>query len=164
MRSYMKSSFPQAIVEAARIDGSSEFRTFISIAIPMMKPAIAVQAIFTFVSSWNNYFTPALVLHTDTKKTLPSLSLAALPSVSPEYLEHIYTNLGILPSIYISFGTFRFVSIAFISQIPSFRDTFPSPCLSKEMKAPGFRPSFKKNQIFLYPLPESSPPGLLREM
>ena len=44
MRQYMKSSFPLDIVEAARIDGCSEFRTFISIAIPMMKPAIAVQA------------------------------------------------------------------------------------------------------------------------
>ena len=38
-----------------------------------MKPAIAVQAIFTFVSSWNNYFTPALILHDDNKKTLPIL-------------------------------------------------------------------------------------------
>jgi multiple sugar transport system permease protein len=38
-----------------------------------MKPAIAVQAIFTFVSSWNNYFTPALILHSDNKKTLPIL-------------------------------------------------------------------------------------------
>ncbi len=38
-----------------------------------MKPAIAVQAIFSFVSSWNNYFTPALVLHDDKKKTLPIL-------------------------------------------------------------------------------------------
>lgn len=73
MRQYMKSSFPLDIVEAARIDGCGEFRTFISIAIPMMKPAIAVQAIFGFVSSWNNYFTPALVLHDDKKKTLPIL-------------------------------------------------------------------------------------------
>ena len=73
MRQYMKSSFPLDIVEAARIDGCSEFRTFISIAIPMMKPAIAVQAIFTFVSSWNNYFVPALILHNDKKKTLPIL-------------------------------------------------------------------------------------------
>ena len=40
---------------------------------PLMKPAIAVQMIFTFVTSWNNYFTPSLVLHTDTKKTLPIL-------------------------------------------------------------------------------------------
>ena len=38
-----------------------------------MKPAIAVQAIFTFVTSWNNYFVPALVLHEDKMKTLPIL-------------------------------------------------------------------------------------------
>lgn len=73
MKQYMESTLPLAIVEAARIDGSGEFRTFNTIVIPMMKPAIAVQAIFTFVSSWNNYFTPALILTTDTKKTLPIL-------------------------------------------------------------------------------------------
>ena len=38
-----------------------------------MRPAIAVQAIFTFVSSWNNYFIPSLVLSSDNKKTLPIL-------------------------------------------------------------------------------------------
>ena len=73
MKQYMESALPLAIVEAARIDGSGEFRTFNTIVIPMMKPAIAVQAIFTFVASWNNYFTPALILSTDTKKTLPIL-------------------------------------------------------------------------------------------
>lgn len=41
--------------------------------IPLIVPAIAVQAIFTFVSNWNNYFTPALILHDDSKKTLPIL-------------------------------------------------------------------------------------------
>ena len=64
---------PIALDEAARIDGSGEFRTFNQIVLPIMKPAIAVQAIFTFVGSWNNYFVPALVLHTDKKKTLPIL-------------------------------------------------------------------------------------------
>lgn len=73
MKQYMESTLPLAIIEAARIDGSGEFRTFNSIVIPMMKPAIAVQAIFTFVSNWNNYFTPALILHDDSKKTLPIL-------------------------------------------------------------------------------------------
>ncbi len=62
-----------SLIEAARIDGSGEFHTFNSIVMPLMKPAIAVQAIFTFVSSWNNYFTPALILHDDKKKTLPIL-------------------------------------------------------------------------------------------
>lgn len=73
MKQYMESALPLSLVEAARIDGSGEFRTFNSIVVPLMKPAIAVQMIFTFVSSWNNYFTPALVLHEDKKKTLPIL-------------------------------------------------------------------------------------------
>ena len=50
MYSYLQSSLPLSLVEAARIDGSGEFRTFNRIVLPIMKPAIAVQAIFTFVS------------------------------------------------------------------------------------------------------------------
>ncbi len=73
MKQYMESTLPLAIVEAARIDGSGEFRTFNTIVLPMMKPAIAVQAIFAFVQNWNNYFTPALVLKTEKLKTLPIL-------------------------------------------------------------------------------------------
>ena len=73
MKQYMDSTLPIQIVEAARIDGSGEFRTFNTIVMPMMKPAIAVQAIFTFVGSWNNYFTPALILKSDKNKTLPIL-------------------------------------------------------------------------------------------
>jgi multiple sugar transport system permease protein len=73
MKQYMESALPLSLVEAARIDGSGEFRTFNSIVLPLMKPAIAVQAIFTFVSSWNNYFVPQLILHDEKKKTLPIL-------------------------------------------------------------------------------------------
>lgn len=62
MRQYMLSSFPLDIIEAARIDGSNEFRTFITISIPMMKPAFAVQAIFAFIQKWNDYYTQSLVL------------------------------------------------------------------------------------------------------
>lgn len=73
MKQYMESTLPISIIEAARIDGSGEFRTFNKIVIPLMKPAIAVQAIFTFVSSWNNYFMPALILKEEKIKTLPIL-------------------------------------------------------------------------------------------
>ncbi len=73
MKQYMESTLPLSIIEAARIDGSGEFKTFNSIVIPLMKPAIAVQSIFTFVSSWNNYFMPALILKSDHMKTLPIL-------------------------------------------------------------------------------------------
>ncbi|MCR5747755.1 MAG: carbohydrate ABC transporter permease [Lachnospiraceae bacterium] len=71
MRQYMKPALSLEIVQSARIDGAKEFFIFNNIALPIMKPAIATQAIFSFVSSWNNLFTP-LVLLTDQKKyTLP---------------------------------------------------------------------------------------------
>ena len=73
MYSYLQSSLPLSLVEAARIDGSGEFHTFNRIVLPIMKPAIAVQAIFTFVGSWNNYFVPALIIPSKSKMTVPIL-------------------------------------------------------------------------------------------
>ena len=79
MYSYMQSTLPLDLVEAARIDGCNEFKTFNWIVLPIMKPAIAVQAIFTFVTTWNNFFVPALVISDNSKKTMPIL-IAALRS------------------------------------------------------------------------------------
>ena len=73
MKQYMDSTLPTALIEAARIDGSGEIRTFNTIALPLMKPAIAVQAIFSFVSSWNNYFVPTFILKKEKLKTVPIL-------------------------------------------------------------------------------------------
>lgn len=73
MKQYMEATLPLAIVEAARIDGSNEFYTFNRIVLPIMKPAIAVQGIFSFVQSWNNYFIPSLILKSSDHKTLPLL-------------------------------------------------------------------------------------------
>ena len=67
----LTATLPFSIVEAARIDGCKEYRIFNTIVLPLMKPAMAVQAIFAFVGSWNNYFIPALVLNSDEKKTIP---------------------------------------------------------------------------------------------
>ena len=73
MYSYLESSLPLSLVEAARIDGCGEFVTFNRIVLPIMKPAVAVQAIFTFVGSWNNYFVPALIIQSKDKMTVPIL-------------------------------------------------------------------------------------------
>lgn len=67
----MEATLPFSIVEAARVDGCNEFKTFNKIVVPMMKPAIAVQAIFAFVGSWNNYFMPALVINNKKLWTVP---------------------------------------------------------------------------------------------
>lgn len=71
MKQYMESTLSLEMIEAARIDGAREFRTFNTIIMPIMKPAVATQAIFQFIAQWNNLFTPTILLTTDTKKTLP---------------------------------------------------------------------------------------------
>ena len=73
MKQYMDANLPASLIEAARIDGAGELKIFNTIVLPLMKPAIAVQAIFTFVASWNNYFTPNLIINSKMKKTLPIL-------------------------------------------------------------------------------------------
>ena len=113
MRSYMKSSFPLEIVEAARIDGCSEFRTFVSIAIPMMKPAIAVQAIFAFIASWNNFYTPNMILISSKfkQKTLPMMVSAIQASDKFTDYGAIYLAiaLSILPIVVIYILLSRFI-------------------------------------------------------
>lgn len=71
MKQYMESALPLEIIDAARIDGSGEFKTFNRIAMPLMKPAVATQAIFAFILSWNNLFTPSMLLTSQKKYTLP---------------------------------------------------------------------------------------------
>ncbi|MGX7078519.1 carbohydrate ABC transporter permease [Globicatella sanguinis] len=73
MYSYLQASLSLSIVEAARIDGCGEFAIFNQIVLPIMKPAIAVQAIFVFVGAWNNYFIPALIIDSKDKMTVPVL-------------------------------------------------------------------------------------------
>ena len=71
MKQYLEATLPMEMVEASRMDGSSEFKTFNRIVLPIMKPAVAVQMIFSFVESWNNYFLPSLLLTDAEKKTVP---------------------------------------------------------------------------------------------
>ena len=73
LRQYLSSVLSLELIDAARIDGSGEFRTFNRVVLPVVTPALATQCIFSFVGSWNNFFTP-FVLISDTKKyTLPML-------------------------------------------------------------------------------------------
>ena len=71
MRQYMIPSLPMEILQSARIDGAGEFRIFNQIVLPMMKPAMATQAIFTFVASWNQLFLPQILLTDKEKYTMP---------------------------------------------------------------------------------------------
>jgi len=112
MRQYMKSSFPLDIVEAARIDGCNEFRTFISIAIPMMKPAIAVQSIFAFVQNWNNYYTQNMILLSKANRfTMPMMIQKVLMMDKKIDLgaQYAAVALSIIPIVVIYLALSRFI-------------------------------------------------------
>ena len=68
---------PNDLVDAARVDGAGEWRIWWSILLPIVRPSLAAVAIFTFVTSWNDFLWPSLMLHTPEGMTLP-VGLAAL--------------------------------------------------------------------------------------
>ncbi|MCG7286352.1 carbohydrate ABC transporter permease [Cellulomonas sp. ACRRI] len=70
MTQYLDSALPYELIEAARVDGASMFRTFWSVALPAARPAAAMLALFTFITSWTNFFWPSIVLGTQ-NPTLP---------------------------------------------------------------------------------------------
>jgi multiple sugar transport system permease protein len=71
MRQFMLASMPMELLESARIDGSHEFYTFNRIVLPIMKPALATQGIFAFVTSWNALFMPMVLLTASKNYTMP---------------------------------------------------------------------------------------------
>lgn len=111
MVSYMKSSFPLDIVEASRIDGCGEFRTFLTIALPMMKPAIAVQAIFAFVANWNNYYTQNMILKNDKMVTVPIMvsKVLAFDKNIDNGVNFLCVTLSILPIVIVYFILSKFI-------------------------------------------------------
>jgi multiple sugar transport system permease protein len=111
MKSYMKSSFPLDIVEAARIDGCGEYRTFLTIALPMMKPAIAVQAIFAFVANWNNYYTQNMILKNEKLVTIPIMvsKVLGFDKNIDNGVNYLCITLSILPIVIVYFILSKFI-------------------------------------------------------
>jgi len=68
---YYSSSLPSELVDAARVDGATEFDIFIRIALPLAKPLIGLLAFISFNANWNNYFGPYVLLNDDKLFTLP---------------------------------------------------------------------------------------------
>ena len=112
MKQYLDASLPMEIVEAARVDGSGEFFTFNRIVLPMLKPAVSVQLIFTFVESWNNYFLPALLLDKAEMKTVP-IMIAQLRAADYSKFDlgkvYMFILLAILPVLLVYIFLSRYI-------------------------------------------------------
>lgn len=77
VKQYIQSTVPDALIEAARIDGCGEFKIFNKIILPIIIPSVATMSIFTFIGTWNSYLIPLLVLSDEAKYTVPILTALA---------------------------------------------------------------------------------------
>lgn len=81
-------NIPTELLEAAKIDGSGEIRTFVNIVMPIVKPGLGALAIFTFINTWNDYFMQLVMLNSKAKMTI-SLGVATLQ-------QEFSTNYGVI--------------------------------------------------------------------
>ena len=75
-------SIPGELLDAARIDGASEFRIYRTIVLPLLRPVLVTLAVFTFLSAWNDFMWPLIILSDDSRYTLP----VALANLSGEHI------------------------------------------------------------------------------
>lgn len=113
MRQTMQ-SVPDELIQAARVDGAGEFRIFLQIVLPTMRPALAALAIFMFLGQWNDFVYPLIVLRTPDAYTVP-VALATLQGVSTTDYGQLLagTAMSVLPVL----GMFLFLQRQFVAGI-----------------------------------------------
>lgn len=100
VRQYVVASIPRELLDAARIDGAGEFRSYLSVALPLMKPVLGTVGIIQFVFFWNNFLTPLIVLSSDENYvvTLALRTVQGLPN-TPWGAVMLGTTISILPIV-----------------------------------------------------------------
>lgn len=111
MRQYLFATLSIDIVSSARIDGAGEFHIFNRIILPIMKPAIATQAIFCFVASWNNLFMPLVLLTDGDKYTMPIMVSLLRGDIYKTEFGSVYLGLSltVLPLFVIYFLLSKYI-------------------------------------------------------
>lgn len=94
MTQYLRQAVPDELIEAARVDGASSFRTFMTVGVPAARPAAAMLGLFTFVSAWNNFFWPFIVLD----RQNPTLPVALSLLQSNYFVDYSIVLAGVLLS------------------------------------------------------------------
>ncbi|WP_295829300.1 carbohydrate ABC transporter permease [uncultured Microbacterium sp.] len=94
MTQYLRQAVPDELIEAARVDGATSFRTFLTVGVPAARPAAAMLGLFTFVSAWNNFFWPFIVLD----RQNPTLPVALSLLQSNYFVDYSKVLAGVLLS------------------------------------------------------------------
>jgi len=101
MKLYLEATLSREVLESARMDGAGEIRIFNQMILPLMKPALATQAIFCFLNSWTGNVIQGIVLVKDVKRTLP-YCMIDIDMIDPSIATMVYgvlTLISILPPI-----------------------------------------------------------------
>ncbi len=111
MRQFMLATFPLELLDSARIDGAKEFYTFNRIALPIMKPAMATQGIFSFVGTWNSLFIPSVILTDVNKFTMPLMVSLLKGDIYKREFGAIYLGLTltVLPLFVVYFALSKYI-------------------------------------------------------
>ncbi len=94
MTQYLTQTVPDELVDAARVDGASSFRTFLTVGVTAARPAAAMLGLFTFVTAWNNFFWPFIVLD----RQNPTLPVALSLLQSNHFIDYSIVLAGVLLS------------------------------------------------------------------
>jgi cellobiose transport system permease protein len=111
MRQYCQTALPDELLEAAKVDGCGFFRTYWSVALPILRPALAFLGIFTFVNAWNDYLWPLIVM-VDSRNTTLQVALNQLNSLYGTDYSMVMagTLLAVIPLIVVFlFGARHFI-------------------------------------------------------
>ena len=110
-RQYLEANLQLSLVEAARIDGCGEFRTFCRIILPIMVPAMATMGIMAVIGSWNNYLTPLMLFTDPGLKTLPMMVQELRGDIYRTEYGSIYLGLTMtaLPLIIVYFAFSKYI-------------------------------------------------------
>lgn len=90
MRQYLVEVIPDELIEAARVDGASQFRTFLTVAVPAARPAMAILGLFTFMMAWTDFLWPLIVLNPQN----PTLQTALAQLQSGYYIDYSIVLAG----------------------------------------------------------------------
>jgi cellobiose transport system permease protein len=90
MRQYLVDVIPDELIEAARVDGANQFRTFLTVGVPAARPAMAILGLFTFMTAWTDYLWPLIVLSPQN----PTLQTALSQLQSGYYIDYSIVLTG----------------------------------------------------------------------
>lgn len=113
MTQYLRQAVPDELVEAAKVDGANSFRTFLTVGLPAARPAAAMLGLFTFVSAWNNFFWPFIVLD----RQSPTLPVALSLLQSNYFVDYSIVLAGVLLSTLPLLALFIFAGKQLVSGI-----------------------------------------------